>query len=50
MIRKCGSGWCVYSEKGRKLGGPYKTKSQATERLRQIEFFKHKDKSRHAKR
>jgi len=30
------------SEKGKNLGGPYKTKAAAEKRLRQVEFFKHK--------
>lgn len=35
-------GWHVLSEKGKNLGGPYKTKAQAVTRLRQVEYFKHK--------
>jgi hypothetical protein len=30
------------SEKGKNLGGPYKTKKEAERRLRQAEFFKHR--------
>ncbi len=41
MIRKT-NGYTVYSEKGKKLGGPYRTKSQAVKRLRQVEYFKRK--------
>jgi len=49
VVRKCnkedkeGSDdvWCVYSEGG-KLLGRYKTKAEAQERLRQVEYFKHK--------
>lgn len=36
-------GYYVESEKGKNLGGPYKTKAEAEERLRQVEYFKHKD-------
>lgn len=40
-IRKEKEGWTVYSEDGsKKLGGPYKTKEEAEERLRQVEHFK----------
>lgn len=42
MIVKSGKGWVVKSEKGKKLGGPYKTKAEAERRLRQVEYFKHK--------
>jgi hypothetical protein len=42
MIRKTKNGWEVRSETtGRRLGGPYPTKEQATKRLQQVEFFKH---------
>lgn len=49
VIRKCkpedrrssDDVWCVYSEKGR-LMGRFRTKREAEERLRQIEYFKHK--------
>lgn len=34
-------GWHVLSEKGKNLGGPYKTKPEAVKRLRQVEYFKH---------
>lgn len=40
MIRKVKDGYKVVSEKGRNLGGPYKTKDEAKKRLRQVEFFK----------
>lgn len=40
MIRKVKKGYKVLSEKGRNLGGPYKTKGEAQKRLRQVEFFK----------
>jgi len=34
-------GWHVLSEKGKNLGGPYKSKEEAVKRLRQVEYFKH---------
>ncbi len=46
MIRKQSHGWIVYNEKGEKLSKPYKTKKEAEERLRQIEYFKHEGKSK----
>jgi len=42
MIIKRKAGYHVVSEKGKNLGGPYKTKKEAVKRLRQVEFFKHK--------
>jgi hypothetical protein len=42
MIRKVKEGYKVLSEKGKNLGGPYKSKSEAEKRLRQVEFFKHR--------
>src|SRR5262249_50295470 len=42
MIKKAAGGYKVLSEKGKNLGGPYKTKKEAEKRLRQVEFFKHK--------
>lgn len=42
MIKKTKSGYVVYSEAGKKLGGPYKTKKKAEERLQQVEYFKKK--------
>jgi hypothetical protein len=42
MIRKRDDGYYVLSEKGKKLGGPYKTEKQAADRLQQIEYFKRK--------
>jgi hypothetical protein len=41
MIRKTKEGYKVMSEKGKNLGGPYKTKAAAEKRLRQVEYFKH---------
>jgi hypothetical protein len=40
MIRKVKSGYKVLSEKGRNLGGPYKTREEAAKRLKQVEYFK----------
>jgi hypothetical protein len=42
MIKKVKAGYKVVSEKGKNLGGPYKSKSAAQKRLRQVEFFKHR--------
>ena len=42
MIKKVAGGYKVLSEKGKNLGGPYKTKAEAEKRLRQVEYFKHK--------
>jgi len=42
MIKKVAGGYKVLSEKGKNLGGPYKTRKEAEKRLRQVEFFKHK--------
>jgi len=41
VIRKTKDGYVVLSEKGKKLGGPYKTKAEAEKRLQQVEMFKH---------
>ncbi|HEV3482120.1 MAG TPA: hypothetical protein VGR97_07305 [Candidatus Acidoferrales bacterium] len=42
MIKKVKEGYKVLSEKGKNLGGPYKSKSQAEKRLKQAEYFKHR--------
>jgi hypothetical protein len=42
MIKKGKAGYKVVSEKGKNLGGPYKSKAAAQKRLRQVEFFKHR--------
>jgi hypothetical protein len=42
VIKKVSGGYKVLSEKGKNLGGPYKTKKAAEKRLRQVEYFKHK--------
>ncbi len=44
MIKPCKGGWCVVSESGKNLGGPYKGRKAAEQRLRQVEHFKHKGK------
>ena len=46
MIVKQGRKYYVKSESGKNLGGPYSTKAAAEERLRQVEFFKHKGKKK----
>lgn len=43
MIKKPGSGYVVYSIKGKKLSRTYASKKEAAKRLGQIEYFKHKD-------
>lgn len=45
-IKKTKSGYEVDSEKGKKLSRPDLTKKEAEERLKQIEYFKHKDKKK----
>ena len=42
MIKKVAGGYKVLSEKGKNLGGPYKSKAAAEKRLKQVEYFKHK--------
>jgi hypothetical protein len=42
MIKREKGGYRVVSEKGKNLGGPYKTRKEAQKRLREVEFFKHK--------
>lgn len=44
MIKKVKGGYQVLSSLGRNMGGPYKTLDEAKKRLRQVEFFKHRDK------
>lgn len=43
MIRKVKEGYRVVSEKEGRNMGTYKTKDEAKERLRQVEYFKHKN-------
>ena len=40
MVKKVKGGYKVLSEKGKNLGGPYKSEEQAEKRLKQVEFFK----------
>ena len=40
MIVKDKSGYRVRSESGKNLGGPYKTRAEATKRLAQVEMYK----------
>ena len=42
MIKKVKGGYKVLSEKGKNLGGPYKTKGEVEKRLQQVEYFKRK--------
>ncbi|HLJ15628.1 MAG TPA: hypothetical protein VKV15_14100 [Bryobacteraceae bacterium] len=42
MIKKVKAGYKVVSEKGKNLGGPYKSKEAAEKRLRQVEYFKYR--------
>lgn len=44
MIRPCAGGFEVVSHKGKRLGGPYKSRKAAEVRLHQIEYFKHRKK------
>lgn len=41
-ITKKQDGYYVMSEKGKHLGGPYSSKTQAKKRLQQVEFWKRK--------
>jgi len=41
VVRKESDGYHVRSEKGKNLGGPYKSKEKAVKRLKQVEYFKH---------
>lgn len=42
MIKKTSKGYQVVSKKGKPLSKPNLTKKEAEERLREIEYFKHK--------
>ena len=42
MIVKTSKGYVVKSESGKNLSRPYKTKSQAQERLRQVHYYSNK--------
>jgi len=41
MIIHTEKGYYVKSEKGKNLGGPYKTREEAEDRLKEVEMFKH---------
>lgn len=42
MVVKKADGWYVLSKNGKNLGGPYKTKKEALDRLHQVEYYKNK--------
>jgi len=42
MITGKPGAYYVKSKKGKRLGGPYKTRGQAQKRLSQVEYFKKK--------
>jgi len=44
MIVKRKDGYHVVSEKGKNLGGPYKSRAAAVKRLQTVEYYKHKGK------
>lgn len=46
MIVERKDGFYVLSEKGKNLGGPYKTREAAKKRLKEVEMFKHMDKGK----
>lgn len=41
MIVPVTGGYMVKSETGKSLGGPYKTRKEAEDRLKEVEMFKH---------
>lgn len=41
VIRKEKAGYVIYSEKGKRLSKPYRSKEEAEKRLKEIEMFKH---------
>lgn len=45
MIRKIDNKYYVYSKEGKKLSKGYPSRKEAEDRLREIEYFKHKDKN-----
>lgn len=45
MIEKKGKKWVVESHDGSRTFGSYMSKEQATHRLQQVEYFKHKAKT-----
>ena len=50
MIINAENGYIVKSETGKNLSKPFKKKSQAEKRLKQIEYFKKKGETKNAKR
>jgi|GEM_PF-5030102 len=44
MIKPINGKWYVFSEKGKKMGGPYRSRKEAVHRLKQVEWFKNKGK------
>jgi hypothetical protein len=42
MIRKTAKGYEVRSEKGKNLGGPYRSRGEAVRRLKQVEYWKNR--------
>jgi len=44
MIKKKKGKYYVVSRKGKNLGGPYDTRTEAEQRLAQVEYYKHKKK------
>ena len=50
MIRKSGGSYGVVSKSGKRLGGGYRSRKQAANRLRQVEYFKHRDRNRSSER
>lgn len=46
MIKRVKGGYKVVSKKGRDLSRVYDTKEKAEKRLREIEYFKHKNKNK----
>lgn len=46
MIRNVKGKYVIYGESGERLSKPYSTYEKAADRLRQIEYFKHKDKKK----
>lgn len=43
MIVKQKDKYFVMSKTGKNLGGPYDSKDEAEKRLREVEYFKHKE-------
>ena len=41
IIKKTDKGYIIYSEKGKRLSKPFKTRKEAEDRLKEIEMFKH---------